>query len=437
MESLQLYVTYSALMILVVALIAEYVMRRRQLQQDYLLNRQKQQQLLEVSQDLNRLKKVLSRKSFIADEIPNIAKKMTEKLSQEAFPAIAVRSAKDFFQARQVGYLVPVDETTDYTLEVGVGYPPDWLGKIRIKSDEGILGMAIQKKMVISRLDPLSTAGRRLSNLSLEQLNATPDFVAPIFGMSGIVGALVVAGCPYSLEEERKYFAMIADFLSAAIRNASLIDTTITRTWADHLTGVSNRLHFLQRFESEIRRTENYDQSLAMFMFDIDEFKSINDTYGHASGDQVIKKLADIVRHNTRSSDLVGRYGGDEFMVLMTSSTLEQARIYAENLREKIAASELTIPGHSAPVRLTISGGLAVYPANGISTTELLNAADSALYEAKRHGRNRIVLSQSVGLDGSMILNHGTGSTEPVAVPLTGDETLSGVSESTFKKSAG
>jgi diguanylate cyclase (GGDEF)-like protein len=137
-------------------------------------------------------------------------------------------------------------------------------------------------------------------------------------------------------------------------------------------------------------------------MFDIDEFKKINDTYGHVSGDIAIKKVAEIVRSNTRSSDLVGRYGGDEFTVLITSTTQEQAFTYADNLRKKINDAEIQIPGHATPIRITISGGLAVFPTHGMSTGELIIAADYALYDAKRKGRNRTVLAQTVGLGGAL-----------------------------------
>jgi len=423
MESFPFLAAKVILLLLAVALLAEYLSRRRALQGESAQNKARQQQLMEFSHELKTLKRNLLRKTEIAEMIPLIAKKLTftDKLSHDAFPPIAVRAAKDFFHAKQAGFFVPIEGSPDYTLEVGVGFPQDWQGKIMIKSDEGILGMALQKKLVISRLDSLSSSGRRLSQTSLENLNVVPDFVAPVFGISGITGALVIAGSPLNLEEERKYISMLADLLSTAIKHANLVDSTVTKTWVDHLTGLSNRLYFMQRFESEIRRAENYGEPMALFMFDIDEFKNINDSYGHAAGDQVIKKLAEISRLNTRSSDLVGRYGGDEFMVLMTSSNREQAQTYADKLREKISCTDIRIPGYPNPVRLTISGGLAVYPSNGLSTTELLNAADSALYDAKRKGRNKMVVAQSLGLDGAIIPGHGPEEEKPIPSDLVGE----------------
>jgi diguanylate cyclase (GGDEF)-like protein len=432
MDSYPLIVTEVTLLLLAVALIIEYAIRRRQVSRDLVRNRQKQQQLATLSAELKDLKIETSRKREIGDQLPLITKKMTEKLPSDAYPPIAVRSLKEFFHARQVGYFVPVEGSSDYTLVIGAGFPPDWLGKVRIASDDGILGMALQKKRVVLKMDPHSSSGRRPSRPTLEDLmELSPDFVAPVFGVSGIIGALVIAGCSFPLEEERINMSMLSDLLSMALQNATHLDLSKDGKWVDQLTGVANRFYFQQRFETEIRRTENYRQALSLFMFDIDEFKKINDTYGHYAGDAVIKNMAELVKKNTRSSDLVGRYGGDEFMVLITSTTKDQAISFAEHLREKISTTLIAIPGTEVPVRITISGGIALFPAHGQSSTELFRAADDALFESKRQGRNRILVATSVGLDSGIIkgtdadretpvtkdISVGTGS-DAVEIPL-------------------
>jgi diguanylate cyclase (GGDEF)-like protein len=275
--------------------------------------------------------------------------------------------------------------------------------------------------MVVSKTDPHSSSGRRPSLPSLEDLDVAPDFVAPIFGVSGTVGALVIAGCPYPLEGEKIFVSMLTDLLSMALQNATHLDLSKDGKWADQLTGVANRFYFHQRFENEIRRTENYRLALALLMFDIDEFKKINDTHGHQAGDVVIKKIAELAKKNTRSSDLVGRYGGDEFMVLITSTTGEQTKSLAEHLREKISTTDIVIPGSEVPVRITISGGLAMFPTHGLSTTELFRAADDALYEAKHQGRNRVLIASSVGLDSGIAKRTDAGRETPVATDYSTD----------------
>ncbi|MBE0603466.1 MAG: diguanylate cyclase [Deltaproteobacteria bacterium] len=385
-------------LITVILLVIERILRMRKETKENERDRTNNQQQAVLREQLAMVVKELSRKRDLAERIPPIAKKITERLPEASFLPVLVRSAKDLFDASQVGFFTPVEGSSDYTIEVGTGFPPDWQGTIRIASDEGLLGIAIRKKIVAARIDPLSTAGLRASSRSLEQMGIPPDFAAPVFGSSGILGVLVITGCPYPLEEERKYVSMLADLFSIAIQKASLVDATKTGVWKDELTGLSTRLHFLQRFETEIRRTGNYQQSFALFMFDIDKFKQINDTYGHAIGDVVIRKVAEITKKHTRSSDLVGRYGGDEFLVLLTSSTDEQSLRYADNIRSVISSTEMRIQGYDAPLRLTISGGLSFYPAHGQSTSELMHAADHALYEAKRKGRDQVSVAALRGL---------------------------------------
>ena len=408
-------ITDAILLLLVSALVVEKFYRRRIFRKESEQNKHKKKQLPESSREWKAQMENLDRKGEIADRIPQIIKAITEKLPPSTLPAIVVRSAKEFFHARQVGFFVPVQNSNDYTLEVGVGFPPDWKGKIRLPSEGGILGVALQNKLVVARVDSLSFSGPSSPRSCFEQLGVSPDFVAPVFGIIGIFGVLVIAGCPFSIEGERKYVSMLADLMSSSLQKDILIESGKNSVWVDHLTGVANRLYFLQRFESEIRRTENYKHALALFMFDIDEFKKINDTYGHVSGDIAIKKVAEIVRSNTRSSDLVGRYGGDEFTVLITSTTQEQAFTYADNLRKKINDAEIQIPGHATPIRITISGGLAVFPTHGMSTGELIIAADYALYDAKRKGRNRTVLAQTVGLGGALEHDQLEGRGEPIS----------------------
>ena len=362
MDSYPFVVAKVTLLFLVVVLIVEYSIRRRKLSGDLAQNHQKQQQLAAYSAELKNLKNELARKGEIAEKLPQFTKKMAEILPSDAYPAIAVRSIKDFFHANKVGYFAPVEGSSDYSLVVGTGFPPDWPGKVRIHRSEGILGMALQNRVVVSRMDPHSSSGRRSSHGSLENLEVAPDFVAPVFGITGTVGALVIVGCPFPLDGERVYVSMFADQLSTMLQNAALLDSSRNATWVDHLTGVANRLYFQQRFESEIRRTGNYRQALALFMFDIDEFKRINDTHGHHAGDVVIKKMAEIVKKNTRGGDLVGRYGGDEFIVLITSTTEKRAISFADKLREIISATDIAIPGTDVPIRITVSGGTCDVP---------------------------------------------------------------------------
>jgi len=362
-----------------------------------------QTQFKDISYIVKKSQEELARKKEIAENVPVLVRRLSENLPENAIPPIVVRFSKKFFHALRVGYFVPREETGEYTLLDGAGFPPDLMGRVRLPADEGILGTAVRKKLVASRVN-LAFTGTRSSRTSLGDGGTEVDFVAPIIVHSTTRGVLVIGGCGVDIADERQNVAWVADLFGIALQNAitgQLLESSVS---LDDLTGLCNRRYFAQWFETEIRRARNYLIPLSIFLFDIDHFKQVNDTYGHHSGDMVLRKLAEVVRRNTRSSDLVSRYGGEEFAVVMTSANREQALSYADNLREIVASTGIKIPGLDHPLRITISGGVATFPADGETTTELINAADQALYGAKRNGRNEILLANPVGLDGSPIL---------------------------------
>jgi diguanylate cyclase (GGDEF)-like protein len=164
----------------------------------------------------------------------------------------------------------------------------------------------------------------------------------------------------------------------------------------DPLTGIYNRRHFFQMADHEIKRASRNGSSLAVIMFDIDFFKRVNDEYGHACGDLVLQKVASMAGEEFRSNDILARYGGEEFVVLLPDSDLENAGMPAERLRERI--EKTPIAGEKGPVFVTTSFGVsACRPESGEVHIlgRLVREADQALYEAKRSGRNRVVLADS------------------------------------------
>jgi len=160
----------------------------------------------------------------------------------------------------------------------------------------------------------------------------------------------------------------------------------------DGLTRLTNRRSFIERGQSEFLRAQRIPASaLACVMVDLDHFKRINDTWGHHAGDQVLIAASTIMMEGARQYDEVGRYGGEEFAILLPGLTLEAAAIVAERIREKIAGAKINVDGN--PIAITASFGVASFPAPGVvDLNDLLKAADKALYAAKESGRNRVVM---------------------------------------------
>lgn len=156
----------------------------------------------------------------------------------------------------------------------------------------------------------------------------------------------------------------------------------------DALTGLYNRRHFNAELEREFMRSKRYGGDLCIAIIDIDFFKKINDTYGHLCGDYVLKEVAYLILGNFRKTDMVFRYGGEEFVVLMTETSLENSLIPLERLRKTIENNNFIFKGEK--IKVTISIGAETNHTE--STEEFLNNADKALYQAKQNGRNQTVL---------------------------------------------
>ncbi|PAU88273.1 diguanylate cyclase [Pseudomonas sp. WN033] len=158
----------------------------------------------------------------------------------------------------------------------------------------------------------------------------------------------------------------------------------------DGLTGLLNRRYWEQSLEREFARYQRYETPASLVMFDIDHFKPINDNHGHQTGDEVIRETARLIRQHARETDYAGRYGGEEFVLLLPDTTLQGAGQLAERLRQ--AMERLTVKYLEQQVNFTISLGVAQFSEDMSSAFDLVAAADSALYQSKQEGRNRTTL---------------------------------------------
>lgn len=170
--------------------------------------------------------------------------------------------------------------------------------------------------------------------------------------------------------------------------NARLAQLAVT----DGLTGLYNHRHFHERLTLEVERSQRSGLPLSLLMLDVDHFKQFNDTYGHPAGDEVLRQLARVLGDARRANDVVARYGGEEFAVILVDTAKFTAAKVAERVRERVIANDFSDAAPRAG-RLSVSIGVATFPDDGSDAEALVRAADTALYTAKRAGRNRVVLS--------------------------------------------
>lgn len=186
---------------------------------------------------------------------------------------------------------------------------------------------------------------------------------------------------------------VLVEHLAILLENLRLYRQTAELAVRDGLTGLLNHRRLHERMKEELSRSLRYHHPMTLMMIDVDYFKRYNDTYGHQQGDELLRALAEILRQNVRQSDIVGRYGGEEFAVILPETSKSAAVVLAQRLCGIVANTAFPGRPDGPPVRCTISIGVASYPEDGLTVSELVAAADTALYRAKRFGRNRVVVA--------------------------------------------
>ncbi len=189
---------------------------------------------------------------------------------------------------------------------------------------------------------------------------------------------------------DERVLTAVADYAAIALANARWVDVIHDRANRDSLTGLYNHRFLLEQLDIEVHRADRLSYPCSFIMIDIDHFKLMNDTYGHQNGDAILKQISSLITESLRSIDIVGRYGGEELSVILFNASNSDSLVVAEKLRRKVEEHAFVdIEGHPS-LRITASFGVATFPQDAKSGTELISVADERLYQAKQTGRNRI-----------------------------------------------
>ena len=189
----------------------------------------------------------------------------------------------------------------------------------------------------------------------------------------------------------------VSGYLSKNLhRNEELLKEVLQQTRelsvTDGLTGLYNQMHFFELLDRETKNSQRHDMSYTLIIFDVDHFKNFNDSNGHLRGSETLKNIAALMKRKFRSTDLLAKYGGDEFVIILPQTDKVGAYLAAERLREAVEREPFPGAETQPQKKITISIGLATYPEHGLSDDEILNRADRALYFAKESGRNRTII---------------------------------------------
>ncbi len=305
----------------------------------------------------------------------------------ELLPTIC-RQVRDAFGYDMVRIEIPDPGREELVVEAEAGYGADLVGR-RTRLGEGLAGVAAESGEVV------------LANSVVKE----PRYVAlhpgiraalslPLKYREGLMGVL-------SLESRREYaFAQhdvltlrtLADQLAIALHNARAYQVALEQAITDGLTGLKTHRYFMEALDREWRRSTRSGHLLSLIMMDLDGFKRVNDRYGHLQGDKVLNAVAQLLNDYVRQANVVARYGGDEFAILMPETRTDQAEILAERLRGRLE-SDRFLAAHG----VTASFGIATFPVHGPTQEEILRVADSGMYLAKHQEGNRVrVASRTV-----------------------------------------
>jgi diguanylate cyclase (GGDEF)-like protein len=224
---------------------------------------------------------------------------------------------------------------------------------------------------------------------------AKSELAVPMISRGRTIGVLNAESMEIGgfTEKDEKVLTILAGSAAMAYENARLQKQLEDLSTTDDLTGVHNFRYFTDRFEDEERRARRYDQPLSLIMVDLDWFKSCNDTFGHQAGNMVLRGIARIIKTVVRDTDVVCRYGGEEFIVILPQTRNSDALEIGERIRTEVDRSDFSAEGLPKTIHVTVSVGVSTYPENGGTAERLVDHVDRALYQAKGQGKNRVCVS--------------------------------------------
>jgi diguanylate cyclase (GGDEF)-like protein len=316
------------------------------------------------------------------EAINAVAKKTTRVLDLDELLTVVCRLLMDLFEVDHAAVLLAEGETLRVRAHEGKLTANLAMGAI-LSPGTGLAARALSSGRTVIENDVNNVEGYIAGFAETQSEMCVPLI---IFGEKLGVLALDSARKDAFEMDDVQPLESVADICAAAIQNAHNFDRMKQLAYVDGLTGIHNRRYFEMRIVEELERAGRFQGRMSVIMVDIDHFKKMNDEFGHLLGDEMLRAVSSILKQQLRKMDMVCRYGGDEFAIVVPETTGESALRVAEKLRHHVETH--FFPGVPRPV--TISCGVADYPTHGLTRDEVVAAADSALYQAKQAGRNHV-----------------------------------------------
>lgn len=345
--------------------------------------------------------------SRLVDELSLLSEQFHNRVKLRSISSLLLQVILRNFEPKQAVVLLrrrPVASAPERSASLVVVevHPPESSIKkgSEIAIGQGELGFVAEAQLTMNRqdfdrssIDPDEPRDRTFPSFR-------PQIAAPLVFGKDTLGVIALAGSPYKDADAKKALRLIARIGAVTIKNAAAYSQMKLTAEIDGLTRIYNKRWMIQALGERIHESEQELASFSIFLFDIDNFKNYNDLNGHVAGDQLLRELALLVQNNIRDEDLFGRFGGEEFLLILSDTTSTEALNVANKLCTLISEESFAFAERQPLGILSVSGGVATYPSLALDSTGLLKAADRALYAAKNQGRNRVLLAQEKYLSG-------------------------------------
>ena len=343
-------------------------------------------------------------------EFPNLARDLFGGFAERQLPPTLLHVLQKSLDPAQALVLVRRgQEAADARFVVAAAYPEGGVPKVgtEMPLDRGELGFVAESQLLASREDLATDEARRRIKPGPDPLGGLqPQLIAPLVFDHETLGMIALSRPRRAVGDGKAALRLIAQTAAQALHAAAASARVRTTGEMDGLTRAFNKRHMEHALSDWIQRAAATlgehpgargaaPAGVSIFLFDIDHFKHYNDTNGHLPGDKLLQELVRVVQDAIRKDDVFGRFGGEEFLLILPNTTVDQALGAANKVRQAIADRRFPFAEKQPMGILSISGGVAEYPHDGPDVVGLLRAADAALYEAKRQGRNRVVTAQS------------------------------------------
>lgn len=351
----------------------------------------------EMIETISRLKaenKVLSN-FFVC--LPDFAKEINTNLDRRNIPPLLLKLIDQMFSPEQIHIFFYDSILKRLKLVESKGISKKSHKEFNIGLGKGKIGWVAENQIVMSATDFQNESRYQNPHQNDIHVKLKSDLIAPMLHENETLGVISIGGLPKCRPKEEKIMLkMIADLGSIALFNAKLFNSIQISANHDGLTKLMNKKYFMQKLGFEINKAETDNTPISIFIFDIDDFKSYNDSNGHLAGDEALKIIGRLLNETVREDDFVARYGGEEFILALPNTPKKGALVVAEKIRKMFEGYNFPNQETLPMGRMTISGGISSFPSDGRSSTDLINHADQALYQAKAKGKNSIVIYEPI-----------------------------------------